>query len=240
MFEVDYSVDFVFNAYNEIETIENDLKSLINLAKEFEFVNKIIVVEDGSQDGTAELLVDLRNSYGFELLQSKNRRGYANALITGLSATSSEFIFFSDFGGKFDWSDINKLLKKLPNYDLIIGVRKGRTDPIYRRLLTILYSLYIKLFFQIHSKDPDSGFRVYRRNLVEKLLSEKIHNKHLLNSEFTIKSIGYGFMYTEVEVKYYTREGKSRGLPINIIPQVILTVISNSFKIKKQIKENYE
>ena len=82
MFEVDYSVDFVFNAYNEIETIENDLKSLINLAKEFEFVNKIIVVEDGSQDGTAELLVDLRNSYGFELLQSKNRRGYANALIT--------------------------------------------------------------------------------------------------------------------------------------------------------------
>jgi hypothetical protein len=238
MKQIKHKVDFVFNVFNEIESLEIDISEITNLSKSFDYIDKIIIVEDGSIDGSSEKLRELKNIYNFDLLQSNQRRGYTKALINGLEATSADYIFFSDFGGKFDWQDIKKVLSCIPEYDLVIGVRKGRKDPIYRRLLTRLYSFYILIFFGIKTRDPDSGFRLYSRQLVQKLLNEKIINSHLLNSEFTIKSIIYGFRYKEVDIKYFSRKGKSRGLPLKIIPKVVFTIIKNSFKLKKEVKIN--
>ena len=83
-------------------------------------------------------------------------------MLTGINTANSEFIF-SDLGGKFNWDDINKLIEKIPNSDFVLGVRVNRTDPLYRRLLTLWYSKYIKIFYNINSSDPDAGFRIYKR-----------------------------------------------------------------------------
>ena len=135
-----FKVDLVFNAFNEIESIEKDLNLIFSLSSENELVDKIFVIEDGSTDGTSEKLRELSEVYNLNLSQSRQRRGYANALIKGLSISNSEYIFFSDLGGKFDWDEINSLINKIPENDLVIGIRKHRNDQKYRRLLTHLYS----------------------------------------------------------------------------------------------------
>ena len=235
----DFSIDLVFNAFNEIETIEKDLNHIKNLSKKNNLIKKVIVVEDGSSDGTSEKLKELELEMGILLNQSDERRGYSQALIEGIKTSNADFVFFSDLGGKFNWEDINFLINELPENDFILGIRKNRKDQVYRRMLTFFYSFYIWIFYGIKSKDPDSGFRIYKKNIINEILNEEIHNKHLLNSEFTIKCIKFGAKYKEVNVDYINREGKSRGLPLIIIPKVIISTILNSFKIRRQVK-NYE
>ena len=104
------------------------------LCSENNVINRVYVIEDGSTDGTSEKLKELSDKYNLSLSQSEERRGYSNALIEGLSISKSEYIFFSDLGGKFDWSEVNNLIGKLPDNDLVIGVRKHRNDQKYRRL----------------------------------------------------------------------------------------------------------
>ena len=227
-------IDLVFNAYNEIDSIETDIKNILKIKENNNKINKIFVIEDGSNDGTSEKLKELSKIYEINLSQSKSRRGYSKALLTGISICESEFVFFSDLGGKFDWNDINKLIEKIPDNDLVIGKRKDRNDQFYRRLLTFLYSKYILFFYGINSSDPDSGFRIYRKKLILEILQDELFNKHLLNSELTIKCMSKNCAYVEVSIKYFKRKGSSRGLPLKTIPNVIISTIKNSFKIRRQ------
>tara|TARA_A100001035_G_C27776180_1_gene499156 strand:+ start:211 stop:930 length:720 start_codon:yes stop_codon:yes gene_type:complete len=233
----DFTLDLIFNAFNEIESIEKDIKDIVEQTLDIKTLKNIIIVEDGSTDGTAEHLKTLSSDYPIILNQSQRRRGYSKALIDGINSSTAEFIFFSDLGGKFDWSEIKKLSYEIPNYDFVVGVRTNREDQIYRQLLTKAYSKYIKVFYGVKSTDPDSGFRIYRNSLIKDILKDELFNKHLLNSEFTIKCLKKNAKFKEVEINYKKREGQSRGLPLKIIPTVIVSTIKNSFKIKKQVKE---
>ncbi len=230
-----YKIDLVFNAYNEIDSIEIDIKNILKIKETNHQINKIFVIEDGSTDGTSEKLKELSKVYEITLSQSESRRGYSKALLKGISMCEAEFVFFSDLGGKFNWDDINKLIKKIPANDLVIGKREDRNDQIYRRLLTFFYSKYILFFYGIKSGDPDSGFRIYRKELILEILKNELFNKHLLNSELTIKCISKNCAYVEVPIKYFKRKGSSRGLPLKTIPNVIISTIKNSFKIRRQI-----
>ena len=125
-------------------------------------------------------------------------------------------------------------INKVAN-DLIKAMKTAGTD----FMLPWIKTGMPKNLGRIKSKDPDSGFRIYKKYLIKKILKEQIFNKHLLNSEFTIKSIKHGASYKEVNIDYYQRKGPSRGLPLSIIPNVIFSTIKNSFKIKKQEK-SYE
>jgi glycosyltransferase involved in cell wall biosynthesis len=104
-------VDFVFNAFNEIETIENDISEIFTVVKELQTESKIIIAEDGSTDGTSEKLLQLKSKFNLTLSQTKERRGYSKALIDGISLSKADIIFFSDMGSKFNWSDIKKIVQ---------------------------------------------------------------------------------------------------------------------------------
>tara|TARA_B100000902_G_scaffold157217_2_gene153448 strand:- start:2436 stop:3155 length:720 start_codon:yes stop_codon:yes gene_type:complete len=232
-----YTLDLIFNAFNEIESIEKDIKDIVEQSSTVENILNIIIVEDGSTDGTSEYLKTLSKTYPIKLNQSKNRRGYSKALIDGINSSNADFIFFSDLGGKFNWSEIKTLCGVLPNYDFVLGVRVNRGDQIYRQFLTKAYSKYIKFFYGVNSTDPDSGFRIYKNSLIKDILKFELFNKHLLNSEFTVKCLKKNATYKEVEINYKKREGQSRGLPLKIIPKVIISTIKNSFKIKNQVNK---
>ena len=181
-----YTLDLIFNAFNEIESIEKDIKDIVEQSSTVENILNIIIVEDGSTDGTSEYLKTLSKTYPIKLNQSKNRRGYSKALIDGIN---TECRFFSFQLGKFNWSEIKTLCGVLPNYDFVLGVRVNRGDQIYRQFLTKAYSKYIKFFYGVNSTDPDSGFRIYKNSLIKDILKFELFNKHLLNSEFTVKCL---------------------------------------------------
>ena len=77
-------MDLVFNAFNEIESIEKDLNLIFSLSGENKLIDKIFVIEDGSTDGTSEKVRELSKVNNLNLSQSEQRRGYSKALIKGI------------------------------------------------------------------------------------------------------------------------------------------------------------
>ena len=160
-----FKVDLVFNAFNEIESIEKDLNLIFSLSNENKLVDKIFVIEDGSTDGTSEKLRELSEVYNLNLSQSEQRRGYSNALIKGLSISNSEYIFFSDLGGKFDWGEVNKpfdedkfnslwdkinlYLSEKTHYSskVHVGSHEDHYLPVIVKTETAWHSLFARLIF---------------------------------------------------------------------------------------------
>jgi len=231
-------VSLVFLAYNEIDTIEAEVRDFKS-----EIVDKLpgsefIVAEDGSTDGTHEVLQKLQKEIGIIHLTSGERKGYRRALLDSIAATKNGFVFFCDTGRKHDAQDFWKLYEQRHDADLIIGRKTNREDQWYRKLFTKVYNTLIRCYFRVEGvRDSDSGFRLFNRKVADGIFcGGKLFFKELPGSEVVVRVIRGGLRYLEVPVAYHQRLGASRGLPNSKIPKVIIGAIRNLRRLKKELK----
>ncbi len=227
------SISVIINVYNEANTIEREIQEIYS-----DIVTKIpgsqlIVAEDGSTDGTKQILGRLKSDLGIIHSTSKERKGYARAFRDALTLVKNSYVFFSDTGGKLDFKEFWKLYEHRHEYGVVVGIRSGRKDQLYRRLMTWSYNFLLRKYFNVDLHDADSGFRIYRTDLIRKIANEPWVNKHLIASELTLRAIYSGFKVKEVPISYSQRAGVSRGLPPTKIPKVIFSVVGNFFRLKK-------
>lgn len=83
----------------------------------------------------------------------------------------------------------------------------------------------------------DSGFRIYKGELVKKILGEEWIFKELIASELTLRSIFSGYQIKEVPVSYKGRKSQSRGLPLKKIPGVIFRILRNLSRLRSTLSE---
>jgi len=135
------------------------------LVQDFE----VIVVNDGSQDGTAEVLATLQNQYGERLrvVTHSANRGYGGALQSGIKAARHELIFYTDGDGQYDVGELPSLLEKmLPGVGLVNGFKLRRHDPVHRIAIGWLYNHFARALFNVRLRDIDCDFRLFRRELL--------------------------------------------------------------------------
>jgi glycosyltransferase involved in cell wall biosynthesis len=227
-------VSIIITVYNEAGTIEDEIINIRSKILSKIPGSELIIAEDGSIDGTQEIISkyvcdnDVIHSSGTQ------RKGYAKALKDAIMIAENPYIFFSDTGGKFDFDDFWELYGIREKYSLIIGVRSKRSDKLYRRMLTVSYNFILKKYFNIYLEDSDSGFRIYKREIIKKIGNEKWVNTALIESELTLRAIFSDGRVGYVPVAYNQRSGISRGLPPQNILKVILSVLKN-FPILKRV-----
>ncbi len=229
------SVTVVISAYNEAATIEAEIRELHRTIVSRIPGSEFIVAEDGSTDGTKDIIHRLAGELGIIHSTSEKRKGYAQALRDAFNLARCQYIFFSDTGGKHDPEDFWKLYREREGHGLVVGVKTGRTDQWYRRLLTSGYNLVLSGFFRVRVHDADSGFRVYSRDAARKVFNEPWVNNALVASEITLRVIYSGFAVKEVAISYRQREGQSRGLPTGKIPGVIAGVLRNFPRLRRAL-----
>jgi glycosyltransferase involved in cell wall biosynthesis len=229
-------VSVIINVYNEVGTIENEILNIHSKILSKLPGSELIIAEDGSADGTKEIIAKYVRDAGVIHSTGAQRKGYAQALRDTVKITKNPFIFFSDTGSKFDFDDFWKLYGIRDKYSLVIGVRSKRSDQLYRRFLTLAYNFILKIFFNVYLEDADSGFRIYSRDLIRKLVNEEWINTSLIGSELTLRTIFSGGNVGYVEVAYKQRSGISRGLPPQKILKVIISVSKNFPKLKRILK----
>lgn len=230
-------ISLIFLAYNEAETIEKEVLSFYEKIIAKIPGSEFIIAEDGSTDGTTEIIKRLVDEKGIIHLTSRERKGYAKALIQAVLSAKNEYVFFSDTGLKHDPEDFWKLYALREKYDLIVGRKTKRQDQWYRKLFTFMYNLILRLYFSqgmIH--DSDSGFRLFNRKVVDEVFRNRIIFKDFVGSEVVLRTIFKGLRYCEVPVSYYRRLGASRGLPLKKIPGKVLRVLKNWTVLKKEIR----
>lgn len=231
------SVSIVMLVYNEAEIIERVIREyyqevLVKLP-DAEF----IVAEDGSRDGTKEILNRLAKELNLCLVSGDARKGYVKAYADSIRLPQKDYIFFTDSSGKHFPSDFWSMYPLSEQYDVISGYKVKRKDPFYRVVMTRVFNDVVNLYFGTHFKDIDSGFKLIRRDAMLDILRDKWICTDLISFENMVRLAYRGYTIKEVPVRHRQREnGESRGLPAKKIPKVIQMVLSNFRAVKKDAR----
>jgi len=165
---MDYSV--VVPVYDERDNLEILLKSLTEvmdlLGKEYE----IICVNDGSRDGSDEVLRALKRKYGqLRVVEFERNCGLTAALDAGFSMAKGDIVISMDADMQNDPRDIPKLLKEIGDYDVVCGVRSGRHDPWLRIVSSRIANYVRNRITGENITDVGCTLRVYKRKFLARL-----------------------------------------------------------------------
>ena len=174
----DIPVSILILVYNEAESIRKVIEEIQAKVSSKLTDCEFIVAEDGSTDGTKEMLNEIAKNIPIRLVSGKVRKGYTKALIDGMKLARNEIIFFSDSDGQHDPDDFWKLLEKIDEYDLVIGRKVDRVDPAYRVLISRVFNFIIGMMFGVWLHDINCGFRLLRKKVAEDVLSKGLNFKY--------------------------------------------------------------
>lgn len=221
------SISVFFPAYNDEATIAglvgDALAVLPRLAEDFE----VIVVNDGSTDGTAAVLEELaRADPRVRVVTHESNRGYGAALRTGFASASKELIFYTDGDGQYDVRELLLLRPRLTQgVDVVNGYKIKRADGWRRKALGAVYNRLAHLLFSIPIRDVDCDFRLVRRRAVERV--ELISSSGSICVELVHKLHRAGCAFAEVPVHHRPRaHGRSQFLTIARVGRTALDLLT--------------
>ena len=159
-------LSIILPVFNEKRSIGIVLKEWHNLFSKFKFSYSFIICEDGSTDGTKEVLKKLIKKYPIILNQKVKRRGYAKAIIAGILSSRSRYILCIDSDGQCDPEDFLKLWNYKKQAQILIGNRIRRIDNMQRLLFSYLFRLFFRLLFPNKISDPSAPFVLFKRKTI--------------------------------------------------------------------------
>lgn len=222
---------FIFiPTYNEAENIEKLINQLISLYPRY----NIIVVDDSSPDGTGNIVRKIsetfKNVYVFNREEDRGR-GYAG--IFGFKKSlelGADVVIEMDGDLSHSPSYINDFIKELKNYSVVIGSRyvKGGNDVernLLRKIISFTARSYIKLLLGLNIKDPTSGFRAFRKEVLDKITPRLKSTDPFIVTEVLYHCKLNGFNISEIPISFNERyRGKSK-LNFNILFSYLFKVI---------------
>lgn len=231
-------VSILLPAHNEANTIQETISEFYN-----EIATKIpvevIVTEDGSTDGTREALVELSNKIPIKLILGEERKGYMKGVKDGLRLIGSSFVFFSDSDGQHIPSDFWKLYEKRNDYDLIVGKKIKRVDPPHRILISKVFHFLVRTLFRLPIHDPDTAYRLIRREVVEDIARDAKILKYSFWTEFTIRAFKKGYKVAEVPVVHRGRlDGPTRLYNSKNLVNIVFLQLIGLFKLSKELNSS--
>ena len=230
-------VSIILLAHNEVKNIAYEIDSIkdkiLNKLNEYEF----IISEDGSTDKTREIILRKKKEVDLIYFTSEVRRGSKNAMLESFKIATGDYVFIADSGRKFDFSDFWKLYNNIEGNDLVSGLRTNRKDQIYRIILTRLFNYFLKLTLNSRFKDCDSGFKIYKNEVLKKIINDEVVNPNFISAELCLKLQYYGHKFSEVPINYFQRDEVSKASPPLKIPSLIFNFFLNFFKFKNQLKK---
>lgn len=229
------SVSFLMPVHNEAGTIASVISELYNEVGS-KIPVEIVVAEDGSTDGTKEILRDLAEKLPLRLIMNDRRKGYMGGVKDGLRHVSSEYIFFMDSDGQHTPSDFWKLYEKRHEYDLIVGKKIRRRDPFHRIFMSTVFHWLVRLLFRVPVRDPDTAFRIMKHEVLDSVLNETRILKYSFWTEFTVRAHKRGFKVGEVLVIHRNRlNGDTRLYKLSKLPSIIISQLIGSFKLAMEL-----
>ena len=200
----------VIPTYNEVESIGGILDGLKHLDLD------VLVIDDGSPDGTADLV----RMHNVEVIEREGKQGLGSAYRTGFSIGIQRgytYIIEMDADGSHQISDLKRMMEWIGSADLLIGSRWVADGGIsnwskFREYLSKSANRYANVLLSLGVKDTTSGFRIYTTELLKKMEISTIRSEgYCFQIEMTRRAIARGGSIAEVPITFIERtHGKSK------------------------------
>jgi glycosyltransferase involved in cell wall biosynthesis len=173
--------------------------------------HEVIVVDDGSHDGTAELGARLAQTHtSVRLVIHLSNRGYGAAVRTGIGLATMPYVLITDADLQFDLGEAERLVARLEGADVVVGHRLRRNDPAGRRSAASAWNALVCSLYGLDLQDVDCAFKLFPRELIQGLDLDS--NGALFSTELLVKTLGTGARIAEVGVHHYPRTaGRATG-----------------------------
>ena len=213
----------VIPAYNEEE-------GLPLVAKEYlDVVDEVIMVDDGSSDGTFQAAQALVGGK-VKLLRHEVNQGKVAALRTGVLQASGDIIIFTDADNTYPARYVPPLVQEIEKgADLVLGARiQARENiPAFNRLGNNIFSFLATYISCIRIKDSQTGMRAFRREMFDKL---DVKAKGLeFETKMTVRAAKLGYKIVEIPIEYRERVGKSKLNPMKDGARMLTALLSVAY-----------
>ncbi|MES2132810.1 MAG: polyprenol monophosphomannose synthase [Bacteroidota bacterium] len=227
----------IIPTYNEIENIEKMVHTVFSLPREFE----ILIVDDGSPDGTAAKVKELQKQYTGKLHieERKGKLGLGTAYIHGFKwalARDYDYVFEMDCDFSHNPADLVRLLEACEKgADVAVGsryVKGGKVDnwPIGRILMSYFASVYVRMILWIPVKDTTAGFKCYRRKVLETIDLDLIKFMgYAFQIEMKYRAVKKGFKIVEVPIMFTDRVLGVSKMSTKIFKEAFIGVVQMRF-----------
>ena len=193
--------------------------------------HQIVVVDDGSTDGTAEIATEVsRDLPHVRVVRHDRNRGYGAALQTGLRAARMPWVLLTDADLQFDLGQLERFVPLTENADLVLGWRFDRKDPLHRRVNAAAWNWLVRRAFDLDVRDVDCAFKLIRREVVDDV--ELTSSGAMISTELLIRAQANGARVRELGVEHRPRvAGEQSGAD----PRVVLRALRELRELRREL-----
>jgi dolichol-phosphate mannosyltransferase len=178
--------------------------------------DRVLVIDDGSPDGTGELADELAGRLGFvDVLHRARKEGLGPAYLAGFRhalAAGAELVLEMDCDFSHDPADVPRLIAAVEDADVVLGSRyvaggSVRNWGVVRRAVSAGGSLYARTLLGVPIRDLTGGFKCFRRRVLEAIALDAIASKgYAFQIETTYRALRAGFRVVEIPIAFVDRE----------------------------------
>jgi len=213
-------------------------KDLLDVSKKVEAMNnnyEIILVDDGSKNSCFNEAKKLKHPK-IKVIGYKLNKGKGNALKFGFNFSDGEYIIFLDTGGDLDATQIKNFLKILyeSHSDVVIGSKKHPKSivhyPFFRKIMSKIYQTINLLLFGLNIKDTQVGLKLFRREVLEKVMPKIIVKRFAFDLELLviINKLGYKIVEAPIKLEYNFKS--------TIKPSAVISMLWDTLAIFYRLK----
>jgi len=206
-------ISVVLPAYNEKDNLENAVIKIRNFLEKLKIPYEIIIVEDGSTDGTDKIAEALSKRYlNVIYIHSKKRLGKGKAISRGFSRASGSILLFMDCDLSTDLTHIEDIIREIESgSDIVVGSRLLSNSNVRRSLkreiLSRIYNFLVRLILRSKIRDHQCGFKAFKREIILDLLNYVEDNHLFWDTEILVIAQRKKYKIKEIPVRWY--EGKT-------------------------------
>ncbi len=216
-------ISIIIPAFNEEGGIE---KTIADIRKYLNEDCELIVVNDGSQDNTGQILQKIS---GVKVIDHPVNRGYGAALKSGIKKSQGDYVLIIDADGTYPTESIPKLISQIDDFDMVVGARtNAKSIPFLRKPAKWFLSKLANYLTSTKIPDLNSGLRIIKKDVLLKFIN-LLPNGFSFTTTITLALLTSGYQVKYIPIDYYKRVGKSKIKPVrdtlNFLQLIIRTIL---------------
>lgn len=232
-------IDIIIPIYNEENRLASSLAQIYQFIKNKKDLYELIIVNDGSNDGSRKILEDLKSKYHLTILHHDVNKGKGAAIRTGIEKAQADIILFTDIDLSVPIEFVDTYIKNLDeDIDVIIGTREASGSRVeirqfwLRELLGLTFTLFSNIILWMWISDFTCGFKMFRKQAAKRIFKRQKINRWAFDAEVLFLAKKYGFKIKEMPIIWRHREGSKVRFPWDLIETLIslLVIRINDFR----------